>query len=88
MRRLTFPRGNLDIEAMPRFRLLIAALLLVAFTLGVPTHAATTHGLMHVLDRLYGPKPGASIKPVVIVLDNGPIHVSKATLAALAERAH
>jgi transposase len=28
------------------------------------------------------------IKPVVIVLDNGPIHVSKATLAALAERAH
>jgi transposase len=28
------------------------------------------------------------IKPVVIVLDNGPIHVSKATLTALAERAH
>jgi hypothetical protein len=38
--------------------------------------------------RLYGPKPGMPIKPVVIVLDNGPIHVSKATLAALAERAH
>jgi len=31
------------------------------------------------------PKAG---KPVVIVLDNGPIHVSKASLAALAERAH
>ena len=29
-----------------------------------------------------------SRKPVVLVLDNGPIHVSKATLAALAERAH
>ena len=43
---------------------------------------------LHVLDRLYGPKPGALIKPVVIVLDNGPIHVSKATMAALAERAH
>jgi transposase len=28
------------------------------------------------------------IKPVVIVLDNGPIHVSKATSAALAKRAH
>jgi transposase len=27
-------------------------------------------------------------KPVVIVLDNGPIHVSKATAAALAARAH
>jgi transposase len=40
------------------------------------------------LDRLYGPKPGMPIKPVVIVLDNGPIHVSKATLTALAERAH
>jgi hypothetical protein len=41
---------------------------------------------LQALDRLYGPKPGTLIKPVVIVLDNGPIHVSKATLAALAER--
>lgn len=40
------------------------------------------------LDRLYGPKPGASPKPVVLVLDNGPIHVSKASKAALAGRAH
>ena len=40
------------------------------------------------LDRLYGPKPGAPNKPVVLVLDNGPIHVSKASRAALAERAH
>jgi transposase len=43
---------------------------------------------LQLLDRLYGPKPGAPLKPVVLVLDNGPIHVSKATLAALAERAH
>jgi hypothetical protein len=43
---------------------------------------------LQALDRLYGPKPGKPIKPVVIVLDNGPIHVSKASLAALAERAH
>ena len=37
---------------------------------------------------LYGPKPGLPGRPVVIVLDNGPIHTSKATLAALAARAH
>jgi len=43
---------------------------------------------LQALDRLYGPRPGACIKPVVIVLDNGPIHVSKASQAALAERAH
>jgi transposase len=40
------------------------------------------------LDLRYGPKPGAPLKPVVIVLDNGPIHISKATRAALAARAH
>jgi transposase len=44
--------------------------------------------LMEALDRLYGPRPRFKSKPVVIVLDNGPIHVSKATLAALAARAH
>jgi transposase len=44
--------------------------------------------LLQALDLQYGPKPGMQIKPVVIVLDNGPIHVSKATLAALAARAH
>jgi transposase len=44
--------------------------------------------LLEELDRLYGPKPGHKSKPVVIVLDNGPIHVSKATEAALAARAH
>jgi transposase len=44
--------------------------------------------LLEQLDRLYGPRPGSLMKPVVIVLDNGPIHTSKATLAALAARAH
>jgi transposase len=43
---------------------------------------------LEALDRLYGPRPGLRTKPVVIVLDNGPIHVSKTTLAALAARAH
>jgi transposase len=40
------------------------------------------------LDRLYGPQPGRPIKPVVLVEDNGPIHVSKAALAALDARKH
>jgi transposase len=44
--------------------------------------------LLEQLDRLYGPKPGVKTKPVVLVLDNGPIHVSRATQAALAARAH
>jgi transposase len=40
------------------------------------------------LDRLYGPKPGQPTKPVVLVEDNGPIHTSKLSHAALAARAH
>jgi transposase len=40
------------------------------------------------LDRLYGPKPGRPLKPVVLVEDNGPIHVSKLTLKALEARSH
>ena len=44
--------------------------------------------LLETLDGIYGPRPGLPVKPVVIVLDNGPIHVSKATTAALAARAH
>ena len=37
---------------------------------------------------LYGPRPGQPIKPVVLVEDNGPIHTSKLSMAALAARAH
>lgn len=44
--------------------------------------------LLERLDSLYGPKPGLCAKPVVIVLDNGPVHASKTTSAALAQRAH
>jgi hypothetical protein len=44
--------------------------------------------LLETLDVLYGPKPGVPMKPVVIVLDNGPVHVSKATTVALAARSH
>ena len=52
------------------------------------TKRSTIIAHLQALDHLYGPKPGTPIKPVVMVLDNGPIHVSKATRAALAERAH
>jgi transposase len=40
------------------------------------------------LDRRFGPKPGQPAKPVVLVEDNGPIHTSKLSLAALGARAH
>ena len=42
--------------------------------------------LLEQLDRAYGPMPGQARKPVALVLDNGPIHTSKASLAALAAR--
>ena len=44
--------------------------------------------LLEQFDRIHGPKPGVECKTVTIVLDNGPIHASKATRAALAERKH
>jgi len=44
--------------------------------------------LLERLDKIYGPKPAAAGKPATIVLDNGAVHTSKATRAALAERAH
>ena len=44
--------------------------------------------LLAELDRRWGPRPGEPTRPVVLVLDNGPVHTSKATRAALAERAH
>ena len=40
------------------------------------------------LDQLYGPMPGRPAKPVVLVEDNGPIHCSNISRAALAARAH
>jgi transposase len=38
------------------------------------------------LDRRYGPQPGRTERPLVLVLDNGPIHTSKLSRSALAER--
>lgn len=42
--------------------------------------------LLERIDRDYGPMPGQDRKPVVLVLDNGPIHTSKASRRALAAR--
>ena len=42
--------------------------------------------LLERLDRAYGPVPGQTRRPVVLVLGNGPIHTSKATTKALAAR--
>ena len=54
-----------------------------------PTKRSTDFvALLEVLDRLYGPKPGRQVKPVVMVEDNGPIHVSKLTLKAIEARKH
>jgi hypothetical protein len=44
--------------------------------------------LLEEVDRRYGPKLGVALQPIVLVLDNGPIHTSKASRAALALRAH
>ena len=40
------------------------------------------------IDHLYGPQPERQTKPVVLVEDNGPIHASKRSRAALSARAH
>ncbi len=42
--------------------------------------------LLRRLDWRYGPKPGCDRPPVVLVLDNGPVHTSKASRAALDAR--
>jgi len=54
-----------------------------------PTKRSTDFiALLEEIDSLYAPRPGLTTRPVVIVLDNGPIHTSKATLAALEARVH
>src|SRR4051794_25969335 len=44
--------------------------------------------LLEEVDRRYGPKLGVALTPIVLVLDNGPIHTSKMSRTALAARAH
>jgi transposase len=52
-----------------------------------PTKRSTDFiALLEKLDGCFGPRPGRTTKPVVLVLDNGPIHTSKASTAALVAR--
>ena len=54
-----------------------------------PTKRSTDFvALLEQIDRVYGPKPGHAPKPIVLVEDNGPIHVSKLTRKALEARKH
>lgn len=48
--------------------------------------SADVLALLDRLDRAYGPRPGYRHTLVVLVLDNGPIHTSTASRAALAAR--
>ena len=69
---------------------MIGALDFAAGTLVVETSRSKRSSdfiaLLTRLDELYGPRPGRQAKPVVLVLDNGPIHTSKAARAALDAR--
>lgn len=69
---------------------MIGALDVAAGTLLVETSRSKRSSdfvaLLTRLDEIYGPRPGRQSKPVVIVLDNGPIHTSKASRAALEAR--
>ena len=86
--------AGLGVEAPGQARkvAMIGALDFAARELIVETSRSKRSGgviaLIERLDRLYGPKPGEERKPVRIVLDNGPVHTSKATLAALGQRSH
>lgn len=52
-----------------------------------PTKRSTDFiALLERLDTHFGPRPGRTTRPVVLVLDNGPIHTSKASMAALSAR--
>jgi transposase len=84
--------ADLRVEApgQARRRALLGALDHAKGELIVLTSATKRSGdfvtLLGRLDRDYGPAPGGEGRPVVLVLDNGPIHTSKAGRAALAAR--
>lgn len=69
---------------------MIGALDFAAGTLTVQTsrtkRSSDFIALLERLDGLYRPRPGRPMRPVVQVLDNGPIHTSKASRAALEAR--
>src|ERR1700761_1842379 len=83
---------DLQIQApgRSRKRAMLGVLDFAARRLIVNTNTTKRSGdfivLLGCLDALYGPCPGRPQKPVTLVLDNGPIHTSKASRAALAAR--
>lgn len=83
---------DLRVQAPGQARKVALLGVLNAATREVLVHTSATKrssdfvALLEQLDRAYGPTPGQARKPVVLVLDNGPIHTSKASLAALAAR--
>ncbi|HJU16629.1 MAG TPA: IS630 family transposase [Stellaceae bacterium] len=83
---------DLRVEAPGRShkRAMLGVLDCAARRLIVNTSATKRSGdfiaLLGRLDAAYGPCPGRSQRPVILVLDNGPIHTSKASRAALAAR--
>ena len=84
--------ADLRIEApgQARRRALLGVLDHASGELVVITSASKRSGdfadLLACLDRNYGPKPPRASRPVVLVLDNGPIHTSRASIKALAAR--
>ena len=86
--------ADLRIEApgQARRRALLGVLDHASGELVVITSASKRSGdfadLLACLDRNYGPKPPRASRPVVLVLDNGPIHTSRASTKALAARLH
>jgi transposase len=42
--------------------------------------------LLEEIDRRFAPRPGRAARPLVLVLDNGPIYTSKLTTKALSQR--
>jgi transposase len=84
--------ADLRVQAPGRARRVALLGALDAATRETLVHTAPTKrssdfiALLGLLDRAYGPMPGQVRKPVVLVLDNGPVHTSKASRAALAAR--
>jgi transposase len=84
--------ADLRVEAPGRAkrRALLGALDHARGELIVVTSATKRSGdfvdLLRQLEHAYGPAPRREDRPVVLVLDNGPIHTSKAATAALAAR--
>ena len=87
------PRGaDLRVDAPGQAKKVAILGALDAATWEVVVHTARTKrstdfvALLERIDERYGPQPGRASKPVVLVLDNGPIHTSKLTTKAFADR--